>query len=266
MLRPYPSLAMNAVGDANQLQSVVGVEIDPFNRLWILDQGRVGITAPAIDRSCKLVVWDVLLNMEVTRHHFPRHIAPPDTAFLSAIVLDQPRGFAYISDSGYAMQPSDLPDLNAGIIVYNFNALTDSARSWRLLSRHYSVRPELGFTFKVNGVQALPTAPLMIGVNGIALTPDGLFLYYSATSSRELYMIPTCILRANASETIVESAVIHALTKPGASDGMAFAYGTGPAPNPQPLVNGEICPREELPHGSADTQYELLISDLEVRR
>jgi hypothetical protein len=155
---------------------------------------------------------------------------------------------------------------SAGLIVFNFNAKTDADRSWRLLSRHYSVQPEIGFTFKVNDVPVLPGHAYMVGAgaNGIALTPDGLFLFYSALASRELYMIPTCFLRANASHHVVEAAVVHALTKPGAGDGMAFAYANGPAPIPLPFNPDAICHREELPRGSSNTEYELLVTDLEV--
>jgi hypothetical protein len=90
---------MNKVGDPAQLQSVVGIEIDAFNRLWILDQGRVGNNV-AVNGSMKLIIWDVRENHEVMRHVFPHHVAHPHGSFLNDLVLDQPRGFAYISDSG----------------------------------------------------------------------------------------------------------------------------------------------------------------------
>jgi hypothetical protein len=263
LLHPYPSLEMNKVGDPAQLQSVLGIEVDAFNRLWILDQGRVGDVA-AIAGSIKIVVWNVLAHKEVTRHVFPPHIAHPDTAFLNDLVLDAPRGFAYISDSGMPVQQSGA-ELHAGIIVYNMNAATEATRSWRLLSRHYSVQPEVGFSFSVNGRPVFENNPVQVGVDGIALTPDGLFLFYTPLSSRQLYMVPTCLLRANASHAHVAAAVVHSLTKPGASDGITFAYGNGPAPIPLPPSEGASCHREELPHSSSNTEYELLITDLEVR-
>jgi hypothetical protein len=41
ILQPFPSWEMNQVGNASTLQSVLGFEIDPYDRLWVLDQGRV---------------------------------------------------------------------------------------------------------------------------------------------------------------------------------------------------------------------------------
>jgi len=254
LLQPYPNLELNTVGQQDALQSVVGFEIDAFNRMWILDQGRVG-GQPAANGTIKLVIWDVLLDVEVHRYEFPQHVAHPDTAYLKDIVLDQPRGFAYISDSGMHVHGGDT---DAGIIVFDLNARTHETRSWRMLSSHYSVQPEVGFNFQVGG---LPINASRVGVDGIALTPDGLFLFYSPLTSRELYMIPTCVLRANATE-VVDEAVVHVLTKPGVSDGMAFTFGNGPAPVPLPPSAG-VCHHSELPRESANTPYELLVTDLE---
>lgn len=38
---PFPSWAANTEGDPNALQSVLGFEIDPEDRIWILDQVRM---------------------------------------------------------------------------------------------------------------------------------------------------------------------------------------------------------------------------------
>lgn len=41
LLDPFPSWAANTEGDSDALQSVLGFEIDPEDRIWILDQVRM---------------------------------------------------------------------------------------------------------------------------------------------------------------------------------------------------------------------------------
>ena len=43
ILRPFPSLEENLIGDCNSLQNVLALEIDPFGRLWIVDSGNAEI-------------------------------------------------------------------------------------------------------------------------------------------------------------------------------------------------------------------------------
>ncbi len=167
------------------LQSVLGMEIDAFNRVWLLDQGRVNGSA-AIAGSIKLVVWNLLLQQLELSYVFPPEVANPATAFVNDLVLDQPRGIAYISDTGIPVSGVQT-DFNPGLIVFDFN----QKRSWRMLSAHRTTQPDFTFRFQVAGRDALPEAPMMAGVDGIALSPDGLFLFYTPLTSRELYSVPT---------------------------------------------------------------------------
>ena len=43
ILRPFPSLEENLIGDCNSLQNVLALEIDPFGRLWIVDSGNANL-------------------------------------------------------------------------------------------------------------------------------------------------------------------------------------------------------------------------------
>ena len=43
ILRPFPSLEENLIGDCDALQNVLALEIDPFGRLWIVDSGNAEI-------------------------------------------------------------------------------------------------------------------------------------------------------------------------------------------------------------------------------
>jgi hypothetical protein len=189
---------------------------------------------------------------------FPTSVADPSTALLLDLVLDQPRGFAYISDAGVPTSGAQA-DFNAGIIVYDFNAKTDVRRSWRLLSRHTSTQPNFGYTFTNNGRAVLPSGALHMGVDGMALTPDGLFLFYSALTDNSIYRIPTCWLRANASTDSVAAATVEAIQRPGAGAGMQFSYLHGPVPTPHPMNLADPCANEL----SGAAEYELFVTDVE---
>ena len=64
--RPFPTWAANEVGVPEALQNVLGFEIDPCNRVWALDQGKVNNSA-AIPGSIKLVVYNGTTGDELFR-------------------------------------------------------------------------------------------------------------------------------------------------------------------------------------------------------
>lgn len=66
LLRPFPSWAANQEGNVSALQSVLGFEIDPCNRVWVLDQGKVAGNA-ALPGSIKLVVYNASDGTELWR-------------------------------------------------------------------------------------------------------------------------------------------------------------------------------------------------------
>ena len=60
ILRPFPSLEENLIGDCNSLQNVLALEIDPFGRLWIVDSGNAGIyEAGKSNCSAKIVIYQL---------------------------------------------------------------------------------------------------------------------------------------------------------------------------------------------------------------
>lgn len=223
-------------------------------RRWILDQSRIAYAAAAAD-SIKLIVWDLLRNVEVQRHIFPESVANRYTAFLNDLVLDLPRGFADITDSGLPVPGSS--EVVGGLVVFDIYA--NSSR--RVLNASVSTQPGSGFSFQVNGTDVNPGAPIAVGADGIALTPDGLFLFWTALTSRDLWRIPTCVLRdATLSDEAVNASVVHVLLKPGASDGMAFADTMGaPASVSRPSPNNTCTAADLVGAGS----YQLLATDIE---
>jgi sugar lactone lactonase YvrE len=187
LLDAFPSWEWNEAGNSQILQSVLGYEIDEFNRMWILDQGKIAFD-PSPPGSQKLVVWDLNTNSLIESILIPDEIAPYRTSFLNDVVVDNINGFVYITDSG-----NGWPDhpLNGAIIVYDMRTKTFR----RVLERHFSTQDFPGFVFEIDNQPAeFNDKPIKIGADGIALSADRSTLYYCQVTGRNLYAIDTALL------------------------------------------------------------------------
>jgi sugar lactone lactonase YvrE len=214
VLRPFPSWAANSLADPRGLRSVLGVDVDSRNRMWILDMGFVAGVDPTPDGAEKLVVIDLTTGRELARYAFPDAVADRRTSFLNDLVVDERRGVAYISDSGNrAGSPTA-----SGIVIYDL--ASNTAR--RVLDRDPRVQDDPTRTLTVEGEQVLPNGRLAVGCNGIALSPDGARLYWSITTGDAIYDAPTGVLldpRATAAQL---AAAVHGPRRiGGGSDGIA---------------------------------------------
>lgn len=213
VLDAYPSWEWNTPGDVRALQSVLGYEIDEYNRMWILDQGKIAYnTSP--ERSQKLVIWDLDTNRLIDSIIIPDDIAPPRTSFLNDIVVDHRNGYAYITDSG-----SGWPDqaLYGGIIVYHMRTRTFR----RVLDCHYSTQDVPRFRFMIDTEPVYRNKPIRMGADGIALSPDRETLYYCPLTGRNLYAIHTMLLRDfTLPDSVIRSAVQVLGSKETTTDGM----------------------------------------------
>ncbi|MCC2954456.1 major royal jelly family protein [Massilia sp. IC2-477] len=188
-LRAFPSLAANATGaaPATHLRNVLGFHIDRRNGwLWALDQGFVAGEAEAPAGAQKIVVLDLRSGRTVKRIPLDG-VADRKGSFLNDIVVDERRRVAYVSDSGLRSAPAN----QAALIVVDFA----SGRARRVLDRHPAVLPQPGLSVKSHGEEVWPGKPLVLGVNGIALSSDGDTLYWAVTSGTRAYAMPTGLLR-----------------------------------------------------------------------
>lgn len=188
-LTAFPSQAANDVAGApaTHLRNVLGFYIDRRNGwLWALDQGFVAGEAEAPAGAQKIVVFDVASGKAVKTIALDT-VADRKGSFLNDIVVDETRKVAYVSDSGLRSAPANA----AGIIVADF--ATGTVR--RVLDRHPAVLPRPGAKVMSHGEEVWPGKPLVLGVNGIALAPDGNTLYWTVTSATHAHAIPTALLR-----------------------------------------------------------------------
>jgi sugar lactone lactonase YvrE len=214
-LTAFPSQEANAVtgAPATHLRNVLGFHVDQRNGwLWALDQGFVAGEAEAPAGGQKIVVFDVHTGKTVRTIPLDT-VADRKGSFLNDIAVDEVRKIAYVSDSGLR----SAPDNQAGIIVVDYA----SGRARRLLDRHPAVLPQPGVKVVSHGAEVWPGKPLVLGVNGIALSPDGNTLYWTVTTGTHAYAIPTALLRdAHARPATLAAAVRDLGDVGGNTDGI----------------------------------------------
>jgi sugar lactone lactonase YvrE len=188
-LTAFPSEKANATdaAPALHLRNVLGFHIDRRNGwLWALDMGFVAGEAEAPAGAQKIVVY-ALDSGRVVKRIALDGVADRQGSFLNDIAVDERRRVAYLSDSGLRSAPRN----QAAIIVADF----DSARVRRVLSQHPSVMPEANAKVVSHGEEVWPGNPLVLGINGIALSPDARTLYWTVTTGTKAFAIDTAVLR-----------------------------------------------------------------------
>ncbi len=215
VLEPWPSWEAHDLGDPQGLRNILGAAIDGENRVWLLDKGYVAGEDRSPDGAQKLVVFDVATGAELERFPIGPELADPATSFLNDLAIDEASGFVFISDTGMrggGPTPS-------GIIVYD----TRSGEGRRVLHAHPSVQNDPERPLQVDGEDVFPDNPLMAGINGIALSPDGGTLYWSITTGDAIYRIDAALLHDPSVAPERLAAAVEGPFRPGGgSDGIAF--------------------------------------------
>jgi sugar lactone lactonase YvrE len=184
----------------------LGLRIDSKNRLWVIDPGNHGTGQP------RLIAFDVATGAEVHRFDFPSDIAPIGS-FLQDFSISPDGRWIYIADVGFwAKRPA--------IIVYDSE--TRTAR--RVLNRHPSVYPKnLVIRTPIRDMRFFGgLLEMKTGVDGVAASRDGAWLYYAAMNHDTLYRVPTAIIQnPKSTEAEIEASVEPVVSKP-LSDGITI--------------------------------------------
>jgi sugar lactone lactonase YvrE len=157
---------------------VQSVYYDDSSTLWILDPA-----APMMKKiqggGAKLVKMSRASSTIERTYSFTGIV--PDSAYVNDVRVDVKRGWAYMTESK-----------GGGIIALNLA----SGKMRRLLSTHYSVKSDTAFKFIIDGQELMKEGkPVKINSDGIALTPDGDWLYYKPLTDDKLYRVKTEALR-----------------------------------------------------------------------
>jgi sugar lactone lactonase YvrE len=164
---PYPSGA----AQAELFDTVLGIVIDRFNRLWTIDHGNHGL------RPARIVAIDLDTNEVLRNQVLPPDIAPVGS-FLQDLQVSADGNTIVIADASFWRK-------SPAIIVYD----VETGQARRLLESHASVSAE-NYVIRsrdremkfLGGIAALRG-----GVDGIALGPE--WLYFAAISGSGLYRV-----------------------------------------------------------------------------
>lgn len=128
----------------------------------------------------KLVLFKAGSN-KPTRTYSLQAAGMSDSAYVNDVRVDAQRGFAYMTESK-----------DGGIVVLN---LASGAVKY-LLNKHYSVKSDPAYKFIIDGRELMKNGkPAKFNSDGIALTPDGDWIYYKPLTDDKLYRVKTADLR-----------------------------------------------------------------------
>ncbi|KAL4222760.1 hypothetical protein ACF0H5_018801 [Mactra antiquata] len=200
VLRPYPRWDMQIEGDCSAFQKVQNIEIDPKQGImYVIDTGGRAFGCPA-----KLVIYDVKRDVELHRHVFPDSVVSRGTNYLNDLVMDYVDGrveYLYITNTR-----------DFAIVVYDIK--NDISYAFH----DKSMKPEPD---KVNVTVNDNLIRVTNGVNGIAISANFEYVYYSPIAGTGLYQIPTKILRNSSAD--FSAHVRKVGDKPSQGDGMIMS-------------------------------------------
>lgn len=213
ILRPFPSWEMQKVGDCDALQRVQSMEIDPkTGYMWIIDTGYIAsmedVDVQPVD-SCpgKIIIFDINSHTEVHRYVIPKVVTGYGLYYLNDVVLGYSEGkarYAFMSDT-----------LDYKLVVYDYKQNTSYAYS------HPNMRADENYTNIT--ISNITLTGIITGINGIAMSPDFKYLYYSSVAGVGLHQIETSVLTSAAGNSAMFASAVRTIgDKVSPGDGMAY--------------------------------------------
>ena len=208
---PYPNLYMNSwhMGDngKDKWVCVQAVYADEKNYLWVVDPASPKMEG-VYQNSHKLVKIDLATNaIEYT--YFFEGVAGVKS-YVNDVRVDNMRQYAYLTNSN-----------EGGIIVVNLA----TGKAKQVLQDHYSTKSDPAFKFIIDGHELMKNGqPVKINSDGIALSPDGDWLYYKPLTDDKLYRIRTEHLRNDALSSETLGSNVEDLGHFYPTDGMIFDH------------------------------------------
>jgi sugar lactone lactonase YvrE len=207
--RPYPDLPANSWNNGEDGLSkwvcVQSVYVDDEDKLWVVDPASPFMKG-VYQHSYKLVKFDLATNKSERVYRF--NYAADENSYINDVRVDTHLDYAYLTNSN-----------EGGIFVVDLK--TGNIR--QVLQGHYSVIADPNYKFTINGKLFKQNgAPVKINSDGIALTPDGIYLYYKPLSDDRLYRIQTKYLRDENISAAELGSKVEYLGRYTTTDGMIF--------------------------------------------
>jgi sugar lactone lactonase YvrE len=165
---PYPNVEFQ-----KNFHKVLGMYIDTQDRLWTLD------FAEFENRQTRLLAFDLATGKVVHDHFFEGD----ENDFLNDLQVSPDGKIIFISNTGV------MPFTPASMVVYDI----ESKDPCHVLVGHHSVNPQKWIIRTDAGDLRIlfGLVPLRVGLDGIALSKDGEWVYYGAMSHDSLYRVRT---------------------------------------------------------------------------
>lgn len=207
-IRAWPDLERNAwkPGDdpADAFVCVQSVVHDGLDALWVLDPANPSF-AGVVEGGPKLMRFDPDTGRLLRTYRYAAPIITGDS-YLNDVRIDRARNVAYVTDSG-----------DGALIVTDLG----TGESRRLLDDHPSTEAQQ-IALEIGGaIWKRPDGSLpMVHADGIALSPDGMTLWFQALTARSLHRIDTALLRDAAASPESVAAGVETIPSTGSSDGL----------------------------------------------
>ena len=184
---PWPSDAYAVPPDSKdkkgqlKLYSIMGFEIDNSQNIYLLDQGIILKENNTIMyNTSKLVIFDK--NGKEKKVYFFDEL-DFTTAFLTDIVVDQSRKYAYITDSGILLNNQSIPR----IIVIDL----EKEKLYKILNNNINFKPDENISIIYSENEMYNYFTNITGLNNIQITCDGEMIFFSSLKSKMLYTVST---------------------------------------------------------------------------
>jgi len=207
-IKPYPDEQWNSwrtarkdeVRASTHFVAVQSVVADGRGSLWVVDPAAPN-AEKTIKHGPKIVQIDLVTNTVRRAYLVPADVAGP-TSYLNDIRIAPDGKYAYVTDSG----------VPGGLVVLEIG----SGKSWRALSDAAPTKADPGVTVTTDGqpLRRPDGQPPVFNADGIALSPDGAFLYWQALTGKTLYRIETALLKTPSPQGLEDRVEKVAETEP----------------------------------------------------
>jgi sugar lactone lactonase YvrE len=210
-VKPYPDEEMNSWKDGedgkNKWVCVQAVYVDDENYLWVVDPACPKMEQ-VYDNSFKIVKFNLATNIIEEVYRFDGVLS--NKSYINDVRVDTNRKVAYLTNMN-----------EGGIVVINL----ESGTIRQLLHDHYSVKHDPSYKLIVDGKEFKKKGePVHLHSDGIALTPDGQWLYYKPLTDNKLYRISTGFLRNEELPEDKPDVAVEDLGAFAVTDGMIFDH------------------------------------------
>ena len=207
--KPYPNLWSNSWhnGEEGFLKwvCVQAVYIDDEDKLWVVDPASPFMKGVYM-HSYKLVKFNLATNKPEKIYRF--NYVADENSYVNDVRVDTHLNYAYLTNSN-----------EGGIFVVDLN----TGKIRQVLQGNFSVIADPDYQFTIDGkILKQKDAPVKINSDGIALTPDGAYLYYKPLTDNKLYRIQTKYLRNENLSAAQLGSKVEYLGKFTTTDGMIF--------------------------------------------